>query len=62
MGNIKNAYSNNLQTQTLDKLQYNICETITSIEVSEVKLVPNNILKRPEVCLRPEGRHSEHLL
>jgi predicted transcriptional regulator len=46
-------YSNN--PHTLDELKHSICKTITSVEVSELKLVSNNILKRPEVCLRAKG-------
>jgi hypothetical protein len=48
-GNLKDkVYSNN--PQTLVKLKQSIRETILSIEVSELKLVSNNIYKRLEVC------------
>jgi hypothetical protein len=60
-GNLKNkVYSNNLHT--LVELKQSIRETILSIEVSELKLVLNNIFKRLEACLRAEGRHFERLL
>jgi inhibitor of nuclear factor kappa-B kinase subunit alpha len=60
-GNLKDkAYSNN--PHTLVELKQSIRETISSIEVSEPKLVSNNIFKRLEACLRAEGRHFEHLL
>jgi inhibitor of nuclear factor kappa-B kinase subunit alpha len=60
-GNLKDkVYSNNLHT--LVELKQSILETISSIEVSELKLVSNNISKRFEACLRAEGRHFEHLL
>jgi inhibitor of nuclear factor kappa-B kinase subunit alpha len=60
-GNLKDkVYSNN--PHTLVELTQSIRETISSIEVSELKLVSNNILKRLEACLRAEGRHFEHLL
>jgi hypothetical protein len=60
-GNLKTkGYSNN--PHTLVELKQNIRETISSIEVSELKLVSNNIFKRLEVCLRAVGRHFEHLL
>jgi hypothetical protein len=60
-GNLKDkVYSNN--PHTLVELKQSIHETITSIEVSELKLVSNNIFKRLEACLRAEGRHFEHLL
>jgi inhibitor of nuclear factor kappa-B kinase subunit alpha len=54
------VYSNN--THKLVELKQSICETISSIEVNELKLVSNNIFKRLEACLRAEGRHFEHLL
>jgi hypothetical protein len=48
-GNLKDkVYSNN--PQTLVELQQSIRETISSIEVSELKLVSNKILKRLEAC------------
>jgi hypothetical protein len=60
-GNLKDkVYSNN--PHTLVELKQRIRETITSIEVSELKLVSNNIFKTLEACLRAEGRHFEHLL
>jgi hypothetical protein len=60
-GNLKDkVYSNN--THTLVELKQSIRETISSIEVCELKLVSNNIFKRSEECLRAEGRHFEHLL
>jgi hypothetical protein len=59
-GNLKDkVYSNN--PHTLVERKQNIRETISSIEVRELKLVSNNILKRHEACLRVEGRHFEHL-
>jgi hypothetical protein len=46
-GNVKDkVYSNN--PHTLVELKQSIRETISSIEVSELKLVPNNIFKRLE--------------
>jgi hypothetical protein len=54
------VYSNN--PHTLVELKQSIRETISSIEVSELKLVSNNIFKRLEACLRAEGRHFEHPL
>jgi hypothetical protein len=60
-GNIKDkVYSTN--NHTLVKLKQSIRETISSIEVSELKLVSNNIFKSLEACLKAEGRHFEHLL
>jgi inhibitor of nuclear factor kappa-B kinase subunit alpha len=60
-GNLKDKlYSNN--PHTLVELKQSIRETISSVEVSELKLVSNNIFERLEVCLRAEGRHFEHLL
>jgi inhibitor of nuclear factor kappa-B kinase subunit alpha len=60
-GNLKDkVYSNN--PHTLVKLKQSIRETISSIEVSELKLVSNNIFKRLEAFLRAEGRHFEHQL
>jgi hypothetical protein len=53
-GNLKdNVYSNN--PHTLVELKQSIRETISSIEVSELKLVSNNIFKRLEASLRAEG-------
>jgi hypothetical protein len=61
LGNLKDKmYSNN--PYTMVELKQSIRETIPSIEVSELKLVSNNICKRLEVCLRAEGRHFEYLL
>jgi hypothetical protein len=60
-GNLKDkVYSNN--PHTLIELKQSIRETISSIEVSELKLVSNNIFSRHEACLRAEARHFEHLL
>jgi inhibitor of nuclear factor kappa-B kinase subunit alpha len=60
-GNLKDkVYSNN--SHTLVELKQSIRETILSIEISELKLVSNNIFKRLEACLRAEWRHFEHLL
>jgi hypothetical protein len=60
-GNVKDkVYSNN--PHTLVELKQSIRETISSIEVSELKLVSNNLFKRLEACLRAEGRHFENLL
>jgi hypothetical protein len=50
-GNLKDKmYSNN--PHTLIELKQSIRETISSIEVSELKLVSNNIFKRREAYLR----------
>jgi hypothetical protein len=46
--------SNNLHT--LDELKY-ICETVTVIRVSEIKVILESLFKRPEICLRAGGRH-----
>jgi hypothetical protein len=54
------VYSNNLHT--LDELRDRFSETVTSVAVSEIKLVSNSLFKRLEVCLRAERRHFEHLL
>jgi inhibitor of nuclear factor kappa-B kinase subunit alpha len=60
-GNLKDkVYSNN--PHTLVEHKQSIRETISSIEVSELKLVSNNIFKRLEACVGAEGRHFEHLL
>jgi hypothetical protein len=60
-GNLKDKeYSNN--SHTLVERKQSIQETSSSIEVSELKLVSNNIFKRLEACLSAEGRHFEHLL
>jgi hypothetical protein len=60
-GNLKDkVYSNN--PHTLVEHKQRIRETISSIEVSELTLVSNNIFKRLKACLRAEGRHFEHLL
>jgi hypothetical protein len=53
------VFSNN--PHILDELKQRICETFTSIRVSELKL-GNTIIKRLEVCLIAEGRYFEHLL
>jgi hypothetical protein len=34
---------------------HNICETITSIKVSELKLVSNNLFRRLRLCLSAQG-------
>jgi hypothetical protein len=58
-GNLKDkVYSNN--PRTLVEFKESIRETISSIEVSELKLLSNNIFKRLEACLRAEGKHFEH--
>jgi hypothetical protein len=45
LGNLKNkVYPNN--PHTLDELKHNICETGASVEITELKLVSNNPLKR----------------
>jgi hypothetical protein len=55
-GNLKDkVYSNN--PHTMVKLKQSIRETISSIEVSALKVVSNNIFKRLEACLRAEGRN-----
>jgi hypothetical protein len=60
-GNLKDkVYSNN--PHTLVELKQSIRETVSSIEVSELKLKSNNIFKRLEAFIREEGRHFEHLL
>jgi inhibitor of nuclear factor kappa-B kinase subunit alpha len=60
-GNLKDkVYSSN--PHSLVGFKQSIRATISSIEVSELKLVSNNIFKRLEACLREEGRHFEHLL
>jgi len=44
MGNLNDkVYSNN--PRTMDEVKYSIPDTITCIEVSELKLVSNNLLK-----------------
>jgi hypothetical protein len=53
-------YSNN--PHTLDELKQSIQEKITSIKVSELKPVSNNLFKRLEACLIADGIHFEHLL
>jgi hypothetical protein len=53
---------NSNNPRTLVERKQSIRETISSVEVSELKLVSNNIFKRLEACLRAEGRHFEHLL
>jgi hypothetical protein len=60
-GNLKDKVCSN-NPHTLVELKQSIRETSSSIEVSELKLVSNNIFKRLEACLRAEGRHSENLL
>jgi hypothetical protein len=60
-GNLKDKVCSN-NPHTLVELKQSVRETISSIEVSELKLVSNNIFKRLEACLRAEGRHFEHLL
>jgi hypothetical protein len=51
------VYSNN--PHILDEFKKCIQEAITaitSVEVSELEVVSNNLLKRSEVCLKAEGR------
>jgi hypothetical protein len=60
-GNLKDKVCSN-NPHTLDGRKQSIRETISSIEVSELELVSNNMFKRLEACLRAEGRHFEHLL
>jgi hypothetical protein len=48
-GNLKDKVNSN-NPHTLDELKQSIRETITSIEVSELKLVSNNLFKRIEAC------------
>jgi hypothetical protein len=55
----KAKYSN---PHTLNQIVYRICETVTSFEVSELKLVLYSLFKRLEVCLRAEGRCFEGVL
>jgi len=38
----------------LDELKQNIHGTVTSVVVSELKLVSNNLFKRLQACLRAE--------
>jgi hypothetical protein len=53
-GNLKDkAFS--INPYTLVELKQRIRETISSIEVSELKLVSANIFMRLEACLRAEG-------
>jgi hypothetical protein len=54
------VYSSN--PHTLVELKQSIRETISCIEVSELKLVSCSILKRLEACLRADRMHFEHLL
>jgi hypothetical protein len=56
------AHTATYSINVLNELKQSIRETTSSIEVSELKLVSYNILKRLKACLRAEGRHSEHLL
>jgi hypothetical protein len=46
----------------MDKLQ--ICKFVKQLHLlrTELRVMYSNIFKRPEVCLRAEGRHFEHLL
>jgi hypothetical protein len=54
----KEAHSNN--PHTLYELKHNICETVTSVEVSKLLIcVILFFFKRPEVCLRAEGKYFE---
>jgi hypothetical protein len=56
LGNWKDeVYSNSLCT--FAEVKHDVFETVTSTEVSELKLVSNNLFKRGEVCLRAEGIH-----
>jgi hypothetical protein len=56
----KTVYSSNLHA--LDELKQSSDETITFVEVSELKLMLNNLFKRLELRLRAEGRYLNHLL
>jgi hypothetical protein len=59
-GNLKSkVYSSNPHSS--DELENSICETIRSVDI-KLKRMSNNLFKRCEICLRAEGRHSEHLL
>jgi hypothetical protein len=61
LGNLKDeVYSNS--SHTLDEFKQSIFETITSVEVSELKFVSKNLSKKPEACLRAAERHFELLL
>lgn len=42
-------------------VRLSICETVTSVEVSEIKLVSNSPFRRLEICIGAEGRRSELL-
>jgi hypothetical protein len=55
-----NMYS--INPHTLVELKYRICEIVSSVEVSKLKLVSDNLFMRLEVCLGAEGRHFEHLM
>jgi hypothetical protein len=50
------VYSNN--PHTLVELKQSIRETISSIEVSDLKLVSNNIFKRLQACLFKSRREA----
>jgi hypothetical protein len=54
------VYSNN--PSTVDELKQIIHEAVTSIKISELKVVSQNLFKRHIACLRAEGRHFEHIL
>jgi hypothetical protein len=36
-------------------------ETVTSVEVTELRLVSNSLFKRLEIFSRKEGRHFDHV-
>jgi inhibitor of nuclear factor kappa-B kinase subunit alpha len=58
-GNLKNnVHSSNLHT--VDEFTHNICDTITSIKASELKIMSNNFFRRLEVCFKLQGRNFEH--
>jgi hypothetical protein len=60
-GNLKDiVYSNN--PHTLVELMQSVRDTVSSVEVRELRLLSNNIFKGLEACLRAEGRRFEHLL
>jgi hypothetical protein len=51
--NIKRkVYSHN--SYTFDELYHSICETVTSVKVSKLELVSNNLVRRLEAVLRAE--------
>jgi hypothetical protein len=56
-GNLKDKV-HSYNPHTLAELKQSICKTISSIEVSELKLVSNNLFIRLEACLRAERRET----